>query len=97
MNRYTTFAFQRLTYSEKKEKGPSQIMSGSGSTVTLTTPDSIAVGMILSIPEAVFTSMEASVQIHQFNTNPTGYVEVSHAIINEILKCNNMSNEIESL
>lgn len=74
----------------------SQTSTGSGSTATVTTLASTAVGMVLVIPEALFTAIEAALQTSKFNTDPTGYAEVTQSLTNKTPACNNTPNEAES-
>lgn len=53
--------------------------------------------MVLAIPEALITAIEATVQTKQFDTNPAGYADIMRIIISKILACKNMSNKMESL
>lgn len=75
----------------------SKISTGLCNVATVTPPTSTAVGMVSAISEALFTAKEALVQTNQYASNPAGYAGVARGIINEILRCKNMSNKIESL
>lgn len=79
------------------ENEPSQISTGSGSAAPETTPTSTAEGIVLAIPEILFNTMEYLVQTNLFNNHPAGHTGVAWGIINNILRCKNMSKEIDSL
>lgn len=46
--------------------------------------------MVLVIPEAMLTVMEAAAKIKQCDANPGNYAGVTWGIINEIPECKNM-------
>lgn len=64
---------KKRTHSEEIENIPSQAMTVSGRAVTITTPASMAVGMVLAIPEALLSFIEAEIQTHQIDIDPGAY------------------------
>lgn len=80
-NHYTTLVAQKLIYWAEIENKSSQTMTWLGSAVAITTPASIGLGIILAIPKAVLTAIDAAIQTNQFDTDPAGYTHVTQGII----------------
>lgn len=90
-------ASQRMTFLEKKENKSSLISIGPASLATVSTPTSMALGIVPPISEAVVTRMEGAVKTNQFNSDQASYAGVAHDIINRILRFKNISNKIQSV
>lgn len=75
----------------------SQNSTGLNSASTTTTPTSTGIGIIPTITEALLTAVNVAVQNERLDTDLTDHTRVTRGTINKILRCKNMSNEIEIL